>query len=155
MIATRLKWYLDTHRICYEVVHHTHDDTSLGCARAAHVPGGRVAKCILLEDERGYLLAILPASCRLQLHRIRDDLKRDLELASEAELGLVFGDCEVGAVPPIGDAYGIPTLIDDCLLRMPDVYFEAGDHEDFVHMSGSAFGALLARGQHGSFSRPN
>lgn len=155
MIATRLKWYLDAHGICYEVVHHAHDDTSLGCARAAHVPCGRVAKCILLEDERGYLLAILPASCRLELPRIRGQLRRQLELASEAELGLLFGDCEIGAVPPFGDAYGIPTLLDDSLLRLPDVYFEAGDHEDFVHLSGSAFGALLARGQHGRFSRPH
>ncbi len=155
MIATRLKWYLDAHGICYEVVHHEHVETSLESAHAAHVPGGRVAKCVLLEDERGYLLAILPASCRLELARVRKQLQRRLEFASEAELGLLFGDCELGAVPPLGAAYGIPTLIDDSLLRMPDVYFEAGDHEDLVHLSGSAFRALLANAQHGRISQPN
>ena len=58
-------------------------------------------------------------------------------------------------MPPFGHVYGIPTLTDDSLLRMPDVYLEAGDHEDFVHLSGSAFRALLAQGQHGRISRPH
>jgi Ala-tRNA(Pro) deacylase len=155
MIATRLKWYLDVHRICYEVVHHEHVNTSRGCARAARLPEGRVAKCVLLEDERGYLLAILPASRRVDLTRIRRQLKRPLALASESELGLVFGDCEVGAVPALGRAYGIPTLVDDSLLRMPDLYFEAGDHEDLVHLSGSAFRALLGNALHGRIGRPH
>lgn len=155
MIASRIKWYLDAHGICYEVVHHEHVESSLESARAAHVPVGRVAKCVLLEDEHGYLLAILPASCRLSLGRVREQLRRRLELASEAELGLLFGDCEIGAVPALGAAYGIPTLIDDSLLRMPDVYFEAGDHEDLVHLSGSAFRALLGDAKHGRFCQPH
>lgn len=153
-IASRLKWYLDTRGVCYEIVHHAHSQSSLESARAARVPRGRVAKSIVLEDERGYLLAILPASCRLDMRRVRRSSRRPLQLASEAELGVLFEDCEMGAVPAIGRAYGIPALIDDCLLRMPDLYFDAGDHEDLVHLSGSAFRALLAGSEHAPIGRP-
>ncbi len=151
-MATRLKWYLDSHKVCYEIVHHAHSSTSIESAHAAQIPEGRVAKCILLEDERGYLMAILPASCRIDMKALREFLHRSLELASEAELEIVFADCEVGAVPAIGRAYGIPAVIDDSLMRMPDLYFDAGDHEDLVHLSGSAFRALLSGSAHGKIA---
>ena len=154
-IARRLKWYLDAHGVEYELLHHAHTNTNLESARAAHVPDGKVAKCVLLEDERGYLLAIVPASCRVVLSEIRTQLHRDLELATEPELEELFGDCERGAVPPIGEAYGIRTVIDDSLLRLPDLYFEAGDHEDLVHVTGEAFRALQVGALHGRFSRPH
>lgn len=154
-MATRLKSYLDTSGVCYEVVHHPRASSSLGSARAARIPGGRVAKGIVLEDERGYLLAVLPASCRLDLEGVRRRLDRPLQLASEAELEGLFGDCELGAVPAIGRAYGLPALVDDSLLRMPDLYFEAGDHRDLVHLSGTAFRALLQGSEHASIGRPH
>lgn len=154
-MATRLKWYLDSHAVCYEVVHHSRSSSSLQSARAAQLPGGRVVKCIVLEDERGYLLAILPASCRLDMKAVRRRMKRRLHLATEAELEVLFEDCEVGAVPAIGRAYGIPALIDESLMRMPDLYFEAGDHEDLVHLSGTAFRALLRGSDHGPIGRPH
>jgi Ala-tRNA(Pro) deacylase len=154
-MATRLRWYLDTRGVCYEIVHHARSGSSLESARAARVPCGRVAKSIVLEDERGYLLAILPASCRLDMKRIRTRLGRPLQLATEAELEVLFEDCETGAIPAIGRAYGIPALIDDSLMRLPDLYFDAGDHEDLVHLSGSAFRALLAGSDHGPIGRPD
>jgi Ala-tRNA(Pro) deacylase len=86
-IANRVKWYLEAQHIEYELVHHPHSSTSLKSARAAHVPSGRVAKCVLLEDERGYIMAVVPASFRLDLKEIRRQLGRHLTLASEAEWG--------------------------------------------------------------------
>jgi Ala-tRNA(Pro) deacylase len=154
-MATRLKSYLDTSGVCYELVHHPRASSSLGSARAARVPGGRVAKGIVLEDGQGYLLALLPASCRLDLKEVRRRLRRPLQLASEAQLGLLFGDCEVGAVPAMARAYGLPALVDDSLLRMPDLYFEAGDHRDLVHLSGVAFRALLRDCEHAPIARPH
>jgi Ala-tRNA(Pro) deacylase len=154
-IATRLKWYLDSHGVDYEVVHHARSNSSLESARAAHVPGGRLAKCVLLEDTRGYVLAVLPASCRIEMKELRWELGRNLALASEAELAGLFSDCELGALPALGDAYGIPTVVDDSLLRLPDLYLEAGDHEDLVHVSGSAFRELLRGSAHARFGRPN
>jgi Ala-tRNA(Pro) deacylase len=154
-IARRLQWYLDQLALSYELVRHAHTETALDSARAAHIPSGKLAKCVLLEDERGYLLAILPASCRLDLDEIEGQVHRKLELASESEVGELFGDCEVGALPATGGVYNVPTLVDDSLLRLPDVYFEGGDHEELVHLSGTAFRALLAQSRHGRICRPS
>ena len=154
-ISTRLKWYLDSHHVEYELVSHQHTSTSLESARAASLPGGRVAKSILLEDERGYLMAVIPASCRLDIEEIEDQLGRHFDLATESELGDIFKSCEVGAVPPIGQPFNIPTAIDDSLLRLPDVYFESGDHEELVHVTGGAFKRLMAGALHGRISRPH
>ena len=151
-IAKRLKWYLDSNGISYECIHNTRTLTSLATAREAQVPADDLAKCVLLEDERGYVLAILPASCRLDLAKIEHQFHRQLELASERELHDIFGDCEVGAVPALGRAYNVPTLLDDQLLRLSHLFFEAGDHEDLVHLSGLAFRALLSESQHGEIS---
>ncbi len=154
-IASRLKWILDSRGIEYDVVHHPHSHSSLESAREAQLPGGRIAKTVLLEDERGYVLAVLPASCRIDIEEIDEELGRDLELASEVELESIFPDCETGAVPPLGAAFPIPTAVDESLMRLPDVYFEGGDHEDLVHVSGEAFRALLAEARGGHFGRPH
>ncbi len=154
-ITERLKWYLKSREVDYEVVQHLHSSTSVGSARAARLPTGRVAKCVLLEDEHGYLLALLPASCRISLEAIESQLDRQLEFASEEELEEMFPDCEVGAVPPIGEAYNIPMLVDDSLLRLPDLYLEGGDHEGLVHISGEGFQALVGDSAHGHISTPH
>ncbi len=143
-IAQRLKWYLDHHGVAYEVIPHPRTESSLETARVSHVDEGHLVKCVLLEDERGYLLAALPASRRVSLADVRERLERPLELATEAELGDLFDDCQIGAVPPVGRAYGIPTVIDESLLRLEEVYFEAGEHEDLVHLEGAEFARLMA-----------
>jgi Ala-tRNA(Pro) deacylase len=148
-IAKRLKWYLDSNGISYECVHHARTRTSLASAREAHVPASELAKCVLLEDERGYVLAVLPASCRLDFDKIEERLHRRLELASEPELRRIFRDCATGAVPAFGNLYGVPTLLDNRLLQPAEVFFEAGDHEDLVHLSGLAFRALLSDAERG------
>ena len=142
-IAQRLKWYLDHHGVAYEVIPHPRTESSLETAQAAHVDEGHVVKCVLLEDERGYLLAALPASRRVWLEDVREQLERPLELATEPELGDIFDDCQIGAIPPVGRAYGIPTVVDEGLLRLEDIYFEAGDHEDLVHVKGAEFARLM------------
>ena len=152
-IAKRLKWALDAQQIDYEIVQHAHSQTSAESAQLAHVPAGRVAKCVLVEDDRGYVLAVVPASCRLSLEALDQALGRSLELATETELEDIYQDCERGAVPPIGATHAIPLAIDDSLLRLPDIYFEAGDHEGLVHVSGESFKALIGETQHGRFAR--
>lgn len=152
-LATRVRWFIDHHQIDYDVLHHAPAMTALEAGLRARVPAGRVAKCVLLEDERGYLLAILPAACHVSFHAIVDLLDRRMELATEPELDEVFSDCKLGALPPIGTAYNVPMLVDDSLLRLPDVYFEGGDHEELVHVGRDAFHKLVDGALHGRIRR--
>ncbi len=152
-IARRIQWYLDTHTAQYDLIRHPHSRSSAETARLATIPEDKLAKCILVEDERGYLMTIVPASRRIDLRRLCDFCSRSFELASEGELGEIFHDCETGAVPPMANAYGIPVMLDDSLLGLDEIYFEAGDHEGVVHMSGEQFLDLLPGCRHAMISR--
>lgn len=152
-IARRLRWYLDQCGVPYEVLPHPHSDSSAQTARQARIPADRLAKPVLLEDERGYVVAVVPASRRIDLRSLGHQLHRELELASESEIADLFPDCERGALPPIAAAYRLPVVFDDALASLPEVYFEAGDHEDVVHVRGEDFVALLDGALHGHFSR--
>lgn len=154
-LATRVRWFLDHNHIDYDILHHEPSMTALEAGLRARVPAGRVAKCVLLEDDRGYLLAILPAACHISFNAIVDLLDRRMDLATEPEIDEVFSDCALGALPAIGRAYNVPMLVDDSLLRMPDVYFEGGDHEDLVHVGRDAFHKLMEDALHGRIRRLN
>ena len=91
----------------------------------------------------------------LDMDLLRNELNRDLHMVSEDELEPLFKDCETGAVPPLGPAYGIETLLDESIKSLANVYFEAGDHETLVHVSGDDFKILLAGVRHGYFSQDN
>ena len=152
MIATRLRWYLDQSGLPYEVLPHPHSRSSLETAREAHVRPEKLVKPVLLEDERGYVMAVMPASTRLDLRSLRRQTNRELELASEAEIDSLFADCEKGAMPALGAPYRIPTVYEDSLGDLRDLYFEAGDHEEVVHMRARDFLKLLDGALHGHFS---
>ena len=152
-IAPTIQDYLAERQIAYEVLSHPRTTTSATTAQAAHLPGRSVAKAVVVEDDRGYMVAVLPATAHLQLTRLERELHRNgLHLASEPQLGKLFPDCELGAVPPLGQAYGLPTIIDEELALQPDVFFEAGDHRHVVHVSQGEFSRLIAGARCARFS---
>lgn len=151
-IAPTLKHYLDDHRAEYDTVQHPRSLTSMRTAEQAHIPGDNLAKSVVLKDRRGFVLAVLPATHRLDIDRLDRQLHRSLDLATETEFSCLFGDCEAGAVPAVGTAYGVDTVLDDSLTQPADVYFEAGDHEALVHMSSEQFRLLMCSVPHWRFS---
>lgn len=70
-------------------------------------------------------------------------VRHKLQLISESEMAGAFFDCEVGSMPPIGEAYGIDTWVDPVIFTQPEVYFESGDHHSLIRMSGEDFSDLL------------
>ena len=154
-MAISLQAFFESHPLHYAVVPHEHAESSQRTAAAAHRTGYKVAKSVLLKDAEGYLLAVLPACYRLHLQQLNQALGRDLILATEAELAAQFGDCAVGASPPAGALYDLDTIVDESLLEQEDVYFEAGDHEQLIHMKRADFGKLLGDAQRGRFSLPD
>jgi Ala-tRNA(Pro) deacylase len=150
--ATKLTHYLSSHGVPYEELPHATTLTSLRTAQECHVPANRLAKAVVLEDDRGYLLAVLPASHHLRLAALERQRQQPLRLADEDALERLFPDCAPGAVPPIGAAYGIDTIVDESIAEQSDIFFEAGDHKTLLHVSGPVFRALMAGAQHGNFS---
>jgi len=151
-IAITLQQYLTKKGVNYEVVPHAPTPTALAAAHAAQVPDDCVAKSVILEDEQGFLMAVVPASHRVELDTLHHTLHRNLGLATEMEVAALFQDCALGAIPAVGPAYGLAVIVDDSLTEQPDIYFEAGDHRELIHMDTRQFKKLLPRVRHGRFS---
>jgi Ala-tRNA(Pro) deacylase len=132
----RLKHFLAQQKIEYDTLPHREVFTAQEVAATTHVPGRQLAKVILVrEDGKGYLMAVLPASCRLDVSTLTAvSGKRKLSLAGEDEVGRVFPDCEIGAMPPFGNLYDLPVYVDACFPREKELYFQAGNHHEVVRM---------------------
>ncbi|MDA1089739.1 MAG: YbaK/EbsC family protein [Proteobacteria bacterium] len=154
-IAISLKQYLSENDISYDTLAHPYTLSSTKTAQASHIPGANIAKAVLLKEEDDYLLAVLPASRHISFDDIEAILDHEVRLATEEEVESLFCDCELGAIPPIGKAYGVDVLMDDSLTGKEDVYFEAGDHATLVHVNADQFGKMMESVRHGLFSLPD
>ena len=152
-IPTTIVDYLNARSVKYDVVEHDRTGCSMETAQSAHVPGDQLAKSVMLEDENGYLMAVIPATHRVHISKLNRLTQRQLGLVTEPELEYLFEDCEPGAIPALGNAYGIETVWDEQLATQTDIYFEAGDHEELIHVAGEEFRSLMASDVCGEFSK--
>ncbi len=143
-ISSALHSYLNRAGVPYELTIHERTNCSLQSARAASVPANMLAKGVVLRRANGYLLATVPASRHVRLEDVGQFCHEPVCLATEDEVAKLFDDCEMGAVPPLGEAYGLQTIVDERLEGLNDIYFEAGDHYSLVHLRGRDFDELTA-----------
>lgn len=143
-VAEKLKTYLDSRDIDHEVLVHPLTHSSMETAQSAHIKGRKLAKGVVLRDEQGYLLVVLPATKHVNLDMLNAQLDRCLQLVPETELAALFPDCRPGAIPALGEPYGLDAAWDSALATEDEIYFEAGDHEIAVRVSGEQFRQLLA-----------
>ena len=153
-IPTRLCLYLDQHHVHYEVSEHRWSRSSAQTARLAHVSPRSIAKSVILEDDAGLVMAVVPADKYVMLGRLAQLLNRhELHLSDEQRIATVFTDCDRGAVPPVGMAWGIDTVVDEELEDHDPVYLEGGDHRRLLRMSHEQFSALMRTARRGHFSK--
>ncbi|SPH25006.1 Proline--tRNA ligase [Defluviimonas aquaemixtae] len=150
-IAKRLKSHLESQGVSYETVSHPRTATASETAEAAHIPGDRLAKSVAIHLEDGHVLAVVPSSHRVDLSALQGLLDRRLGLASETEVKEIFDDCDVGAAPPVGAAYGVPVVMDESLRGLDRVWFEGGDHRTLVSVAGADFDRLMKEARTGAF----
>lgn len=151
-IAPTLRKYLAAEDIRYEEVRHEFSMTSARTAEACHISGDRLAKGIVLRRDGEYMLAVVPASHHLRLSELRAKLGDNVDMADETEIDQLFRDCARGAVPAVGECYGLDIIVDDSIEAQPEIYMEAGDHETLLHLSHAQFARLTASAPHGRFS---
>lgn len=147
-----IKNWIDNHAVDYELLPHVKSASSHETALAAHVMDDHIAKAVLVKDSTAYAMVVIPASDWLKLKTLHEETDREFELADESEVISLFNDCQPGAIPPIGPAYNIETYIDERLTTLANVFFEAGDHEQLVHVTGEGFQRLIKGARHGHFS---
>ena len=150
-VAPTLQKYLDQ-TVTYEIISHDPTMSSTRTAEACHVPGDCLAKGVVLRRDGGYLLAILPASHHIDMSDLKMQLGHKVDLASEDEIERLFEDCERGAVPPLGECYGLDVIVDNSIDARRHVYLEGGDHATLIRLEGPQFARLTAKAWRGHFS---
>src|SRR5262249_46195206 len=135
MIIPSIKQYLDSHHVKYKSINHVPAYTAQETAQMAHISGKEIAKCVIVKIDGKLAMIVEPASIRLDLAWIKEWLgAKKVELASEHEFKGCFPDCEVGAMPPFGNMYGMDVIVDNMLAEDKVIAFNGGNHTDLVEM---------------------
>lgn len=140
-----IKNFLDNQGIRYEILTHMETFSSGEEARAAGVPAGHVAKTLVIKTHEGHdVLAVVPASERVDVHKLRDVLNDNhARLATEEEMARDYSQFELGAVPPLGELVGDTVVLDQQLEEADEILFAGGTHSDSIKMSGQDFLKLV------------
>ena len=147
-MSPRLIQQLQKHQLSYETIHHPYSISSLNTAHTSHIPAQKLVKPVIFHDQQGYLMVLVPSNKYVYLNELNMLLNRQMTLVSEAEVSALFSDCDFGAIPPVGDAYNMKSIVDNSLDECTDVYMEAGNHTDVLHLSSDAFQTLTKNMQH-------
>jgi len=127
--------FLDNAHICYAHTKHSLAFTALEVAFAEHLSPHKLAKTVVYAGAQGYGLAVLPADYLINLETLGLFLNdAGIRLATERELGELFPECELGAMPPFGNLFHLPVLIDSSIAEQEFIAFNAGTHRDVIHM---------------------
>jgi HD-like signal output (HDOD) protein/prolyl-tRNA editing enzyme YbaK/EbsC (Cys-tRNA(Pro) deacylase) len=154
-ITEKIKSYLDKRHIIYDVNELPPFASLLQAAESGGVSPAAIAKSIVLKDELGFVLVVVPATHGVDGIALSKLMYRKMELVDDAQIKQAFPDCLPRFIPPLGEAYGIRTIVDDALMGLPRVYFPVGDASSLIQVSGKVFfnllnGAWLA----GNFASP-
>ncbi len=136
--------FLDNAHICYAHTRHSMAFTALEVAFAEHLSPHKLAKTVVYAGAQGYGLAVLPADYLINLDILAYFLNDpNLRLATERELGELFPECELGAMPPFGNLFHLPVLVDTSVAEQEFIVFNAGTHRDVIHMHYGDFRRLV------------
>jgi len=144
MPLTKIQKFLDEHKIKYTIIKHSSAYTAQEIAASAHISGKELAKTVMIKFDGKMAMAVLPASYKISF----DDLKEVLgvekvRLAYEQEFMDKFPDCEVGAMPPFGNIYGIEVYVAESLTDDEDIAFNACSHTELIRMKYIDFEELV------------
>lgn len=151
-IARTIENYLRENAVAYTVVEHSRSMSTRQTAERAHMPPEQIAKAVILSDEDGYLMAVIPGDRHVELNALSKKLGRRLQLADETRITSAFRDCQPGAIPPIGPAYNVETIVDESLVGRQKVCFVGGDHDRLICVDGDDFVRLVQPAEYGHFS---
>lgn len=136
MPLTKLKEFLEGHNIKYSTITHSQAFTAQEIAAIAHIPGRQLAKTVMVKIDGTMAMAVLPAAYRVDFDLLKKELDaKTAELASEREFKDLFPGCEIGAMPPFGNLYGMGVFVAESLAEAEEIAFTAGSHTELIKVS--------------------
>jgi Ala-tRNA(Pro) deacylase len=143
-VLAKLEEYLNDRQIPFSRSTHPIAFTAQEVAQAEHVSGRMVAKTVVLLADGAFMMAVLSADAIVDLQELRHALGvTHLRLATEREIADLFPDCELGAMPPFGNLYGLPVYVEASLAQQVEIAFNAGTHREVIHMKFADFRRLV------------
>jgi len=140
----RVTEFLDKSGVKYEIVKHPVAFSAQTMAAVVHESGKFVAKPVVVKADGKFLLCVLAASTKIDMEALKRQLgAKSVELATEDEIGKLFPDCELGAEPPFGNLYDVPTIMDKALEKDDHILFQAGSHEKAIRMNMADYRKLV------------
>ena len=130
---------LNQNKVQYEILHHATVVTAQRIAQAGHIKGRHQAKVVMLKSGDQHLMVVLPADHHIDLEKIERAIGKSVSLGKENEFKSLFPNTAIGAMPPFGNLYGLPTYVDKNLAEQDYIVFEAGTHTDAIKMSYSDY----------------
>lgn len=144
MPATRLQEFLENHHVAYRLIPHPNGITAQETAQQAHVSPRELAKTVILKLDDEFVMAVMPANVHVDVGKVAAFTGRQpVRLASEAEFQEQFPDCELGAMPPFGNLYGMRVFVDRAIAQDKEIAFNACSHRRLVKMAYQDFAQLV------------
>ncbi len=144
MPVKKLKDFLDNQKIKYVTISHSPSYTAQEIAASAHIPGKELAKTVMVKIDGKMAMAVLPASSKIDFALLKKAAgAKNIELASEKEFKDLFPECEVGAMPPFGNLYGMEVFVADTLAEDEEIAFNAGSHTELIRLAYKDFERLV------------
>lgn len=144
MALKKLKEYLDENKVRYMTISHSPAYTAQEMAAMAHMPGKEIAKTVLVKIDGRLAMAVLPGSFRINFEELKKVTgSENVRLADEHEFIDKFPDCEVGAMPPFGNLYGLEVFVANNLAEDEEIAFNACSHSQMIKMSYADFEKLV------------
>ena len=144
MPAKKIKEYLDQNGVKYVTIMHSPAYTAQEVAATAHVSGREMAKTVIVKVDGRMAMAVLPADRKVVLQDLREITgAENVAFATEKEFQELFPDCELGAMPPFGNLYGLDVFVAPSLAEDEQIAFNAGTHTEVIQLTYRDFDRLV------------
>ena len=142
-ISKRLIDCLKENKANYEILRHPEAVTAQRIAQAEHIKGRHHAKVVIVKAGDQFLMMVVPANHQVDLEKAEKAIGKPVSLAREEEFRALFADCAIGAMPPFGNLYSLPTFVDKALAGQEYIVFEAGTHTDAIKVNYSDYEKIV------------
>ena len=144
MPAKRLREFLNSHNVAYMTMPHAVAYTAKEIAALTHISNKELAKTVIVKVDGAMAMAVLPASYDVDLFALRAAIgAKSVTLAKESEFEDRFPECDIGAMPPFGNLYGMAVYVDESLTKDKDIAFNAGSHDELLQVAYTDFARLV------------
>ena len=143
-ILKKLKEYLESNKVSFEVGYHARVYTAQEVAASEHVPGKEMTKVVMVKANGKMIMLVLPASYQVDMKKLKGILNcKKVGMVKEEEFQELFPDCEVGAMPPFGNLYNLEVWVDQVLTEDESIVFRAGSHVETLRIKYNDYAGLV------------